>query len=72
MKEMHKGDDMEDCLKIDYISISFIQRNYYLGFPKASMIFSEMKNRGLISREVTSRGNKVEHVKIQEYLAKKK
>ena len=63
---------VEDCLKVDYISISFIQRNYYLGFPKASMIFAEMKNRGLISREVTSRGNKVEHVKIQEYLAKKK
>lgn len=40
----------------DYISISYIQRTFGLGFPSASKIFNEMVERKMVLPETNKRG----------------
>lgn len=49
----------EDIVKRDYCSISYIQRTYGVGFPKAGRLFNKLVNDGYVARAGDARGSKV-------------
>ena len=49
----------EDITERDYCSISYIQRTYAVGFPKAGRLFNKLINEGYVARTGDARGNKV-------------
>lgn len=48
-----------DIMSREYCSISFIQRTYGVGFPKAGRLFNKLIALGYVTREGDSRGSKV-------------
>ena len=52
----------EDIMKREYASLSYIQRTYAVGFPKAGKIINRLINEGVISSE--NEGNKGQKVLI--------
>ncbi len=42
-----------------YCSISFIQRTFGMGFPKAGRMFAKLQKDGIVATEGDSRGNEV-------------
>ncbi len=48
-----------DLTSKEYCSISYIQRTYGVGFPKAGRLFAKLQAQGLVARQGDSRGNKV-------------
>ena len=48
-----------DLTSKEYCSISYIQRTYGVGFPKAGRLFAKLLSQGLVAKQGDSRGNKV-------------
>lgn len=48
-----------DLTSKEYCSISFIQRTYGVGFPKAGRLFAKLVAQGYVAKQGDSRGNKV-------------
>ena len=49
----------ENIVERDYCSISYIQRTYAVGFPKAGRLFNKLINDGYVARGGDARGSKV-------------
>ena len=49
----------EQIVERDYCSISYIQRTYGVGFPKAGRLFNKLINDGYVARGGDARGSKV-------------
>ena len=49
----------EQIMERDYCSISYIQRTYQVGFPKAGRLFNKLINDGYVARSGDARGSKV-------------
>lgn len=49
----------EDITSLEFCSISYIQRTYGVGFPKAGRLFNKLLKDGYVSLEHDSRGSKV-------------
>lgn len=49
----------ESIVERDYCSISYIQRTYGVGFPKAGRLFNKLINDGYVARGGDARGSKV-------------
>lgn len=49
----------EDVTSLEFCSISYIQRTYAVGFPKAGRLFNKLLKDGYVSREHDARGSKV-------------
>lgn len=49
----------EQIVERDYCSISYIQRTYAVGFPKAGRLFNKLIQDGYVSRGGDARGSKV-------------
>lgn len=43
----------------EFTSISRIQREFAVGFPRAGKIFAQLQNEGIVARESSSKGSKV-------------
>lgn len=48
-----------DLLSKEYCSISFIQRTYGVGFPKAGRLFAKLQKEGIVALQGDARGSKV-------------
>lgn len=49
----------EQIMEREYCSISFIQRTYNVGFPKAGRLFNKLINDGIVDRTGDARGSRV-------------
>ncbi len=48
-----------DLMSKEYCSISFIQRTYGVGFPKAGRLFAKLQKEGIVALQGDARGSKV-------------
>ena len=66
-EEAQYQDIKEQVMRREYCSISFIQRSFAMGFPRAGRIFARLQKEGIVAFEGDSRGNKVlAHAPINE------
>lgn len=58
-EEAQYQDIKDQVMHREYCSISFIQRSFAMGFPRAGRIFARLQKEGIVAFEGDSRGNKV-------------
>ncbi len=58
-EEAQYQDIKDQVMHREYCSISFIQRSFAMGFPRAGRIFARLQKEGVVAFEGDSRGNKV-------------
>ena len=58
-EEAQYQDIKEQVMRREYCSISFIQRSFAMGFPRAGRIFARLIKEGVVAETGDSRGNKV-------------